>query len=884
MRSVQWSLVCGVWAACGVDALPAQVHSGISDMLVRDTAGPQHKAGGLRQMLLGSTWRALWLTPIDVPVLDLQRFGGGLTPLREGGNQSRTLHFDGGDGRKYVLRTVRKRLPPRYDADILGTPLGMIVEDQLSVLHPASLLLAHVLEDAAGVLHPEPLLVKLPDDARLGDFQKSFSRVLGYIAERPDNLPEGVPLFGAADEIVSADGFLERLDSSFAYRLDARAWLAARLVDGLIGDFDRGADQWEFACYRAPDGHTCRPVARDRDWAFMRANALVARMLRSSAPRIGLFDDPHVGMRSLTAMTLEFDRSHLVELPWTVWDSVTTALQARLTDDVLGQAVQAQPEPYRSSELSRVLLSSLRARRNALPFLARDFFSLVNVSADIFGTDSSDVVDIERAADASVRVRMHRGDTAIAFDRTFLPAETREIRVYLQDGADRAVVRGNARVSILVRVTGGGGDDVLADSARVQAGGVRTLFYDASGDNTLVAGPDTRVDRRSYLTMQPTGLQPDEGKPEPPRLVQEERRGRFEDQWRNAEASAVTPTGASRGAGQFWGRRRVVHPVAGYKDGAGVIVGMAVSDTTHGFRKDPHASALSGTGYYAMGSQGFAVQADGDWRGLNSRRAVIAHVRASQFESQRFYGFGNRSLHVPTNEARIIRDEVTASLALTWQPGRATYFSVGPLVRWVRPSEAPAAPAPAHQDADSAFGALGATAIFEHRALDRRATPHRGYRVSLAATQFADTWSAAGAFGGLSGEIAGYVPLFAATVALRAGGRQNWGSFPIHEAAMVGGRSTLRGHDWNRFAGDAMAYGSGELRVPLARVVLLTRGDLGMILLADAGRVWLDGRSPGGWHSARGGGLSFATLGNAVSLVYAHGETGKVYGYLGLPF
>jgi hypothetical protein len=81
-----------------------------------------------------------------------------------------------------------------------------------------------------------------------------------------------------------------------------------------------------------------------------------------------------------------------------------------------------------------------------------------------------------------------------------------------------------------------------------------------------------------------------------------------------------------------------------------------------------------------------------------------------------------------------------------------------------------------------------------------------------------------------------------------------------------------------------MAYGSGELRVPLARVVLLTRGDLGMILLADAGRVWLDGRSPGGWHSARGGGLSFATLGNAVSLVYAHGETGKVYGYLGLPF
>jgi hypothetical protein len=421
---------------------------------------------------------------------------------------------------------------------------------------------------------------------------------------------------------------------------------------------------------------------------------------------------------------------------------------------------------------------------------------------------------------------------------------------------------------------------VLTDSSRVRKGGARTLFYDASGSNTIIAGPATRIDRRPYVMAQPTGLEPDEEK-RPPRAVQEERRGRFQDQWHNAASSASTPAPATAGAPQFSGSRRGVHMVADYKDGAGVIIGVGLSETAHGFRKAPHASALGVRGLYAIGSNGFGVQVDGDWRMPNSNRAVVAQMRASQFGSQRFYGYGNSTPRVPTRDVRIIRDEVTASVALRWQPSRGSHFSIGPLVRWVQAREGPAL---AFQGVDSPFGALGAIAAIEHRALDREATPHRGYRIALAATQYADAWTATGPFGGVTGEGAAYIPVASATVALRAGGRQNWGPFPIHEAALLGGRATVRGHDWNRFAGDAMAYGSSELRVPVARVTLLARGDLGMILLADAGRVWRDSQSPGGWHTARGAGLSFATLGKAVSVVYARGEAGKLYGYFGFPF
>ena len=87
------------------------------------------------------------------------------------------------------------------------------------------------------------------------------------------------------------------------------------------------------------------------------------------------------------------------------------------------------------------------------------------------------------------------------------------------------------------------------------------------------------------------------------------------------------------------------------------------------------------------------------------------------------------------------------------------------------------------------------------------------------------------------------------------------GDVPFHEAAFLGGPGSLRGYPFQRFAGDAAAFGSAELRQPLGQVKLLVRGRLGVFALADAGRVWMDGDSPGDWHTDVGGGLWFETLG-----------------------
>jgi hypothetical protein len=61
-----------------------------------------------------------------------------------------------------------------------------------------------------------------------------------------------------------------------------------------------------------------------------------------------------------------------------------------------------------------------------------------------------------------------------------------------------------------VRVIGGEGDDVLADSSCV-AHGAATHFYDAGGRNTFVRGPRTQVVTKPFVTVPPKRSLDEEG-------------------------------------------------------------------------------------------------------------------------------------------------------------------------------------------------------------------------------------------------------------------------------------------------------------------------------------------------------------------------------------
>ena len=97
-----------------------------------------------------------------------------------------------------------------------------------------------------------------------------------------------------------------------------------------------------------------------------------------------------------------------------------------------------------------------------------------------------------------------------------------------------------------------------------------------------------------------------------------------------------------------------------------------------------------------------------------------------------------------------------------------------------------------------------------------------------------------------------------ATNVLRIGGKKVFGSYTFHEAAYIGGISSIRGFRRERFAGDASIYGNFELRVTLGKALFILPGEYGVFGLADVGRVYFKEESSKKWHPAVGGGIFFS--------------------------
>lgn len=325
-------------------------------------ASTRYRAGPIRRALLGEGWRDAWSAEIRVPVLDPDTFAGGLTPVRQGnGNQTRSLRLRGADGRSYVFRSTDKDQGGRLRPLVRGT-WGRVRQDQVGALHPAAAVVAAGLMDATEVPHARPRLVVMPDHPRLGSFRAAFAGRLGIVEESPR------AGFAGATRVVDTDD----LRSVPADSVDARAYLAARLMDVYLGDWDRHGGQWRWA--RMEDGGRARwvPIPRDRDYAFVRYGGLFPALARRGEPKIVRFDGRIRDLGGLMVDAAPLDARFLCPLPAPAWDSAAAALRTALTDSAIAASVHRMPAPYvrlTGGELAR----TLRARRDALPAAARAF-------------------------------------------------------------------------------------------------------------------------------------------------------------------------------------------------------------------------------------------------------------------------------------------------------------------------------------------------------------------------------------------------------------------------------------------------------------------------------------------------------------------------------
>jgi outer membrane translocation and assembly module TamA len=340
-----------------------------------------------------------------------------------------------------------------------------------------------------------------------------------------------------------------------------------------------------------------------------------------------------------------------------------------------------------------------------------------------------------------------------------------------------------------------------------------------------------------------------------------------------------------------WGSLWSLTPSVSYQSTDGPILGVGRSYERFGFRQHPYEFRLTGSAHLGLFSGALALRSTGDFRKTASPGGYSFELVATQLDPIRFHGFGNDTDASGSSSFYVVRQNRLLGRASWYREFGSSRFSIGPIAKYTRTQLPEGTPFAAAHSGGRDFGQVGAHSELVLDWRDAVLFPRQGGFVVVGGTGYPGVWGPDEPFGEAHAIASGYLtPSMAGapTLAVRLGGKQLWGDFPIHEAAFLGGSATVRGYSFERFAGDALLFGNAEGRLPLGRAKLVVRGDLGVLALADAGRVYLDGESPEGWHTAFGGGLWFrfqirsSLIATSASIV--RGERSTLYLKLGLPF
>ena len=266
----------------------------------------------------------------------------------------------------------------------------------------------------------------------------------------------------------------------------------------------------------------------------------------------------------------------------------------------------------------------------------------------------------------------------------------------------------------------------------------------------------------------------------------------------------------------------------------------------------------------------------GEFPGLARGLEGDVAARASWIDVVRSYGFANET-RAPRPDAyyKVQQADYLFAPALVLALSRRARFAFGPRLEAAQTTLAAGTLLDSLRPYGTGhFGQVGAQAEFRADARNQERAASSGLLFVVGGSAYPATWNVARPFEEAHAEVATYLtaPIpTGPTLALRAVGKKLWGAYPFHEAAFVGGATTVRGFPEHRFAGDAALIGNAELRLSLFRFSLLAPDEFGVFGLGDVGRVYLSGETSDRWHAAAGGGIwvSFLHRSNTLSLAYA---------------
>src|SRR5687768_13132970 len=443
------------------------------DTVVSPASLQYNNTSFLGRLITGTNYRKVWSTPVAMPVFDLKQSGLIVKELG-GGMQTKSLQLLDKRDREWVLRTVDKDAAGAVPEKVRFPIVVNFVQDMISAAHPYAPLVVSHLADATRIIAPRPRLYFVPDDKNFGEYQKIFANTVCYL-ERREPTPDD-------SETESTSKVLEEIIEENDHLVLQEVVLKARLLDMLIGDWDRHADQWRWGEIDAKTEKYYYAIPRDRDQAFFWTNGLLPRFIKLFAVKhINGFRKKSKGLKNLNFKSWRFDKTFLNELDAATWEKIIKDFQKKLTDDVIENAVKKLPKEVYA--ISRPMLEErLKSRRNTLLPNAMKYYRFISNTVDISGTDEEELFEINKQ-EKNIVISIYRltkgkkSDHKI-YERIFNPDETRFVNLNGLGGNDRFIIEKDLSTEIKIKINGGDGKNLYD----LNNGNLKVAVYNSSDE------------------------------------------------------------------------------------------------------------------------------------------------------------------------------------------------------------------------------------------------------------------------------------------------------------------------------------------------------------------------------------------------------------------
>ena len=833
------------------------------------------QASEFTRFFLGDHWRNVWTAKVKLPFLNLKKFAGGLTPIKlGGGQQTKSLHFVGKDGKKYKFRLLKKDVSRSLPQDFKNSLVDDILQDQVSVTNPASSVVIPDLMEAVNILHAKPILCVMPNSDLLGEYKDEFAGLPGTIEENPDEYDNPELNFANADKVLGTFKLFNKLENNPDEQVDQVEYLKARLLDVFIGDRDRHAGQWDWAGFKVGEKRIWKPIPKDRDFAFPLYDGLIPRSLTVAITSFVNFGDQMPSMLDMTWEGRHLDRRFLGTLKKEIWDSVAIFMQQRLTDNVLEKAVRNLPHEY-FEIAGEELIKKLKSRRNQLMQACDEFYKLVVMYVDLYGTDKDEVIEISRLNDEQTKFDLYKRNEKSG-GKIFPPIKsgtlfnsvTDELRVHLLDGDDYAIIRGEVNDGIRIIIDAGDGKDTLIDSSDVNGylfhlipiniSLKKTEFYDSGKKTKVVLNSATYYNDDKYKIPDDLLL-----KYEP----------QIEDRYHD------------------YG---VIVPIE-YNNDDGLFLGFGGRINYYDFRQTPFDHKFEAVYGYAYNIHKHYVHLLGEFNDLIESTNTTIPFTYSGLEITRFYGFGNetklnkdslQNKFYNVNQKLITLD---VDIKVPVKKNLKIKFGAGYEYSNIRNNQDNLL----NKLTPYGIGELNLISFSTGFVYDNRNNidnPNSGSLISVKTSYFPALFNSKSNFGNFELDLRQYYSfnfISEITLAGRLLGNYVWGDYPFFEGASIGGKKTFRGFSHGRFVGDASIVGEFDARIYLGKINFLLPFDSGFNIFTDLGKVFVSGEYSKVWHNSLGAGIWLSIYNNSFvgSFNFAHSkETNRLYVTFGQMF